>query len=147
MNDSIGEHKCLGEACPNHCCTEKFRGLDASVDYESTKSSGTPLLDEDEYKRIKEYSGDKYIDIIDGKPYLKVYDNNLCSAYLNGRCAIYEVRPDCCKIYPFYFDQACGLCKDKNCPGNFTLDDISDEHYELLMKRLKLYQNERKNNK
>lgn len=142
MDDSIGQNKCLGRNCPNHCCSEKFIGLDESLEYRDTTASGTPLLDEEEYKRIYDYSGDQFIDIIDGKPYLKVFENNRCAAFENGKCLIYDVRPDACKIYPFYFDQACGLCKDKHCPGNFTLDDVTEEHYELLKKRINLYEKE-----
>lgn len=143
MDDSIGQSKCLGSNCPNHCCTEKFVGLTSSLEY-SSKESGTPLLDDEEYKKIFEYSGDKYIEMIDGKPYLKVYDDNRCSAYQDGKCMIYSVRPDSCKLYPFYFDQSCGFCKDKNCPGNFTLDDVTESHYELLKKRITLYEDELK---
>ena len=142
MDDSIGQNKCLGDKCPKHCCSEKFVGLDACLEYKNNNSSGCPLLDEDEYKRIYEASGNEYVKIIDGKPYLNVLDNNRCSAFKDGKCMIYEVRPDACKIYPFYFDQSCGLCKDKNCPGNFTTDDITPEHYELLKKRIDLYQKE-----
>lgn len=142
MDDSIGQNKCLGRNCPNHCCSEKFIGLDESLEYRDTTASGTPLLDEEEYQRIYNVSGDQFIDIIDGKPYLKVFENNRCAAFKNGKCLIYDVRPDACKIYPFYFDQACGLCKDKHCPGNFALDDVTEEHYELLKKRINLYEKE-----
>lgn len=142
MNDSIGQNKCLGEKCPNHCCSEKFIGLEESLVYKNSNATGQPLLDENEYKRIYEYYGNQFIDIIDGKPYLKVYKNNRCAAFGEGKCLIYNVRPDACKIYPFYFDQSCGLCKDKHCPGNFTLEDITPEHYELLKKRIDLYEKE-----
>ena len=145
MEDSIGQNKCLGKDCPNHCCSEKFIGLEACLEYKTPTSSGCPLLDEDEYQRIYNFSGDKYIKKINDKPYLNVLDNNRCSAFKDGKCMIYEVRPDACKIYPFYFDQACGLCKDKNCPGNFTTEDITSEHYELIKKRIELYQKDLEN--
>ena len=147
MDDSIAQNKCLGEKCPNHCCSEKFIGLSKSLEYEDTISTGMPLLSKDEYERIFNNSGSKYIEMIDEKPYLKVYENNRCAAFENGKCMIYSVRPDVCKIYPFYFDQACGLCKDQNCPGNFTKNDITKEHYELLKKRIDLYQEELLENK
>lgn len=146
MDDSIGQNKCLGDKCPSHCCSEKFVGLESCLEYNSKTASGEPLLSEDEEKRIVEKSGYKYINIIDGKPYLKVMENNRCSAFKDGKCMIYEVRPDACKIYPFYFDQSCGLCKDKHCPGNFTTEDITLEHYEILKKRIDLYQKELENN-
>lgn len=142
MEDSIGQNKCLGESCPNHCCSEKYIGLDNVLEYNANEALGMPLLDDEEYERIFNYSGDEYIETINGKHYLKVMDNNRCTAFKDGKCMIYPVRPDACKIYPFYFDQACGLCKDKNCPGNFTKDDITKEHYELLKKRINLYEKE-----
>lgn len=142
MEDSIGQNKCLGELCPNHCCSEKYTGLGRVLEYDTKDALGMPLLDKDEYERIYNYSKDEYIKTIDGKHYLKVMDNNRCTAFKDGKCMIYPVRPDACKIYPFYFDQACGLCKDKNCPGNFTKDDITKEHYELLKKRINLYEKE-----
>lgn len=142
MDDSIGQNKCLGDKCPNHCCSEKYVGLNACLEYSNNKALGEPLLDDAEYKRIHEFSGNEYINIINGKPYLKVLPNNSCSAFKDGKCMIYDVRPDACKIYPFYFDQAYGLCKDKNCPGNFTTDDITSEHFELIKKRINLYQKE-----
>lgn len=145
MDDSIGQNKCLGAKCPNHCCSEKFVGLESCLEYKSKTASGEPLLDEEEYKRIYECSGNEYINIINGKPYLKVLENNRCSAFKDGKCMIYEARPDACKIYPFYFDQSRGLCKDKHCPGNFTEEDITPEHYELLKKRIDLYQKELEN--
>lgn len=140
MNDSIGQNKCLGKNCSNHCCSEKFMGLSESLEYTNMLEAGMPLLDEEEYQRILDFSGDKFIEIIDGKPYLKVFEDNCCAAYLDGKCLIYAVRPDACKLYPFYFDQSCGFRKDKNCPGNFTLDDVTSEHYELLKKRISLYE-------
>ncbi len=147
MDDSIGQNKCLGAKCPNHCCSEKFIGLSASLEYDDVIDSGMPLLSEEEYKKILDAGKEEYVSIIDGKPYLKVYDDNLCAAFKDGKCLIYDVRPDVCKIYPFYFDQSCGFCKDKNCPGNFTLDDLTPEHYELLKKRIDLFLNNRNNNK
>lgn len=146
MDDSIGQNKCLGAKCPNHCCSEKFAGLSAVLEQDAL-SSGMPLLDNDEYERIYNFSGDKYIEKINGKPYLKVYPDNRCAAFKDGKCVIYEVRPDACKLYPFYFDYSCGLCKDKNCPGNFTLDDVTGEHYELFKKRLELFAKENLENK
>lgn len=140
MDDSIGQNKCLGAACPNHCCSEKFVGLDKCLEYSVV--SGKPLLDEDEYNKIYNHSGDKFIEMIDGKPYLKVHEDNRCAAFEDGKCLIYDVRPDACKLYPFYFDQSCGLCKDKNCPGNFTQDDVTPDHYRLLKKRIDLYEKE-----
>ena len=84
MDDSIGQNKCLGDKCPNHCCSEKFIGLENCLEYKSKTASGEPLLDEDEYKRIYALSGNEYINIIDGKPYLKVLENNRCSAFKDG---------------------------------------------------------------
>lgn len=139
MDDSIGQNKCLGDKCPNHCCTEKFKGLSEVLSV-SAKDSGMPLLNEEEVARIKNSGNLEYITYIEGKPYLKVYDNNRCAAFKDGKCLIYDVRPDVCKLYPFYFDQSCGFCKDKHCPGNFTLDDVTQEHYEILKKRINLYE-------
>ncbi len=147
MDDTIGQNKCLGEKCPNHCCTDKFIGLVNSLVYENSIECGKPLLDDDEYRRIYEFSGEEFIEMIDGKPYLKVYDDNMCAAFKDGKCSIYEVRPDACKLYPFYFDHTCGFCKDKNCPGNFTKADIVDEHFELLRKKIDLYEKEFRNKK
>ncbi len=91
--------KCLGEKCPNHCCSNKFKGLSSA------------LINED-------FS---------------------CSALKNGKCYIYDVRPDVCKLYPYYFDPFCGLCIDKNCPVNFSLNIPQGEIYAMLNNRINLH--------
>lgn len=132
--------RCLGEQCPNHCCSNKFKGLSSALINEDDSKFAQIQLGEEEVKRIIEKSGRKdLIERKNGNSFLKLNDDFSCSALVNGKCSIYDVRPDVCKLYPYYFDPFCGLCIDKNCPGNFDLDIPQGEIYHLLNNRINLY--------
>ena len=62
---------------------------------------------------------------------LALGDDNECKAFKNGRCSIYDVRPDVCKLYPFYFDVFSGLFVHKDCPSNLE-KELRENEIELL---------------
>ncbi|MBR3280448.1 MAG: S-adenosylmethionine decarboxylase [Clostridia bacterium] len=132
---------CLGVKCNNHCCTSRFKGLSESLINKDKSKFVQILLSKEEVNRITECGYKRLIQKVDDQYYLKLNNDFSCSAYKNGKCIIYDSRPDVCKIYPYYFDPFCGICKDKNCPGNFEIDTQSDEIYKLLENRINLFKN------
>lgn len=52
MEDSIGQNKCLGSNCPNHCCSEHFIGLGKSLEYENDISCDRSLLSHEEKNKL-----------------------------------------------------------------------------------------------
>ena len=131
--------KCLKEKCPNHCCSNRFKGMSAALKNTDDRLFLEIQLNNNEVKRIIENGKNDLIVNIDGKSYLKLNSDNSCSAFLNGKCSIYEIRPDVCKLYPYYFDPFYGICIDKNCPGEFDLNISKREFYELLNNRIDLF--------
>lgn len=134
----------LCEHCPNNCCGNKFIGLANALKNNNKNEFYSIQLSPEEVQRIKE----KYnnLDLIDHNlngDYLKLNKDHSCKAFVNGKCQIYDVRPDVCKLYPFYFDPFCGICIDKNCPYFDKVDENDKkEIYELLKKRIKFFENE-----
>ena len=131
--------RCLGEKCPNHCCSNKFKGLSQALINEDDSKFVQIQLDDEEVKRIIDKGRKDLIESKDGNYFLKLNDDFSCSALSNGKCSIYDIRPDVCKLYPYYFDPFCGLCIDKNCPGYFDLNIPQNDMYNLLNNRINLY--------
>lgn len=131
--------KCLGEKCPNHCCSNKFKGLSSALINEDDTKFVQIQLNDEEVNRIINKGKKELIVNEDGNCFLKLNKDFSCSALINGKCSIYDVRPDVCKLYPYYFDPFCGLCIDKNCPGNFDLNSPPNDIYNLLTNRINLY--------
>ena len=72
---------------------------------------------------------------------IAIDENNVCPAFKNGRCLIYNVRPDVCRLYPFYFDNFSGLFVHKDCPADFSfeLETNKLEILELIKKRVNFF--------
>jgi len=133
--------KCLGEKCPNNCCSKKFKGLsEALINIDSSKFVQIQL-DKEEVERIKNSGREDLLENKKGDYFLKLNDDYSCSAFIDGKCSIYDIRPNVCKLYPYYFDPFCGICIDKNCPGEFELDIPQSEIFNLLKSRINLYNN------
>jgi len=130
---------CLGKNCPNHCCSNKFKGLSSALRNEDDSKFVQIQLNDEEVKKIVERGRKDLVESIDGNYYLKLNEDFSCLALENGECSIYDARPDICKLYPYYFDPFCGFCIDKNCPGNFDLNIQQNDIYELLNNRINLY--------
>lgn len=133
--------KCLGEKCPNNCCSNKFRGLSKALSNLDSSKFVQIQLNEEEVKKIKCAGREDLLENKKGEYFLKLNDDNSCSAFKNGQCSIYDIRPDVCRLYPYYFDPFCGICIDRNCPGDFSLDISKNEIYNLLNNRISLYNN------
>ncbi len=133
--------KCLRNNCPNHCCSNKFIGLSSALNCKSDSDFVQIQLDNEEVKRISSAGYKALIEEKGSRHFLKLNSDFSCSAFENGLCTIYDVRPDVCKLYPYYFDPFCGLCIDKNCPGNFDLNNSQNELYDLLNRRINLFNN------
>lgn len=133
--------KCLGKNCPNHCCSNKFKGLSAALKNDDSSKFVQIQLDNEEVKRIVDKGRVDLIEFKNGNYFIKLNNDFSCSALVEGNCSIYDIRPNVCKLYPYYFDPFCGLCIDKNCPGNFDLDIPQNALYDLLNKRINLYSN------
>lgn len=141
--------------CKHNCCSKSFKGMAQCFNGKNYKTFSQILLSEQESKNIKEYcalhnlyGGDenKLIVCKDNLYYVKLNDNNSCPAYCNGVCTIYDVRPDVCRLYPYYFDPFCGICIDKNCPCINKIDDIN-EIYDILKRRITLFEKIEKEHK
>ncbi len=132
--------KCACESCKRNCCGHNFVGLANSFKSHDKDLFNQILLTEEEEYRIKKKYGDKFIEYIDGLPYMSLNKDRSCKAFCNNKCLIYDERPDVCKLYPYYFDPFGGVFIDKNCP-NFEDDGSFDKEkiFELLSNRIKLF--------
>lgn len=143
-------NKC--EKCKKNCCGNKFIGLKEAFKNSDPNIFCQILLSQEEVNRIVEYGGEKYIEHNNGISYMSLNQDNSCKAFKDGKCDIYNVRPDVCKLYPFYFDPFCGIVIDKNCE-KYTLEDfdkysVEDKQkiFTLLKKRIKFFEELNKNN-
>ena len=101
--------------CKNNCCGNKFVGLKNAFKHQNSDMFCQILLSQEEVNRIVEFGGEKYIESKNGKNYISLNEDKSCNAFKNGKCDIYNVRPDVCQLYPYYFDPFCGIVIDKNC--------------------------------
>jgi len=130
--------KCIN--CKNNCCSKSFVGLVDAFKHDDTDLFNQILLSQNEVNKIIEKFGADFIEYIDGQAYLALNKDRSCKAFKDGKCLIYDCRPDVCKLYPFYFDPFCGICVDKNCPC-YTIDDLDcDKTYQLLRNRIDLFE-------
>jgi Fe-S-cluster containining protein len=92
-----------------------------------TGDPGTIYVHSDEIVRIAEYLSLRVSTFIDGYLYpikeghsIKEHSDGRCLFYDNG-CAIYSVRPEQCRTFPFWFENLRSLKKWKRtsdqCPG------------------------------
>jgi len=106
-----------------------------------------PLLKKD-IERIKklELKYDHFVINNDGWLQLKNYDGK-CVFNDGNQCAIYEKRPEGCKLYPIIYDeeQNCATL-DEDCPhGNeFRISEIELAKLRSLIIRLKDERSQRK---
>lgn len=136
--------KCDG--CNRNCCGNKFQGLERAFKHDNPDIFDQIILSKDEVKRIVKAGGEKYIEYINGLPCITLNEDCSCKAFENGLCKIYEVRPDVCKLYPFYFDPFAGILVDKNCKGYYQSDfdkaplATKKKIFELVKNRVKLFE-------
>ncbi len=127
------------ENCPNNCCGNNFVGLANAFKHSNGDLFNQILLSDDELEAIVNNFGDEYIEYIDGMPFVALNKDRSCKAFINGKCAIYNARPDVCKLYPYYFDPFGGIFIDKNC-ADFEEDEIDKKDiFDLINKRIKLF--------
>lgn len=136
--------KCDG--CNRNCCGNKFAGLEKAFKHTNPDIFDQIFLSDAEVKRIVKAGGEKYIEYIDGHACITLNEDCSCKAFKNGKCEIYAVRPDVCKLYPFYFDPFAGVLVDKNCKGfeqeDFDNADIKTkkEIFKLIKNRVKYFE-------
>lgn len=126
--------------CKANCCSNVFKGLSEALISSNHRNGDFVLirLSKEEEEEIIRNGFKQYINYTEDGVYLKLNEDNSCTAFKDGKCLIYNVRPVVCRLYPYYFDSFCGICIDKNCKGNFKLDDDAKRGaYKLLEKRLK----------
>ncbi len=137
--------------CKNKCCGSKFLGLKESFKYPKPDLFCQLLLSQEEVDRIVEYGGKDFIEHRDGKSYIALNPDNSCKAFTNGKCAIYDVKPDVCNLYPYFFDPFCGIVLDKNCEkyGVEDFNELTKEErlriFDILKKRLEFFEEEELN--
>lgn len=136
--------KCDG--CKRNCCGNKFEGLEKAFKHENPDIFDQILLSQEEVDRITDFGGEKYIEYKNGLPYITLNNDCSCRAFKDGKCEIYEVRPDVCKLYPFYFDPFAGILVDKNCKGYVQEDfnnasaDEKEKIFNLVKNRIELFE-------
>lgn len=135
----MGIDKC--SKCKNNCCGKNFIGLKNAFKNKDGKLFNQILLDENERKKIINAGYEKFIEKIGDNYFIALNKDRSCKAFSHGKCSIYNVRPDVCKLYPFYFDPFGGVFVDKNCPCYQDTDLKSANVYSLIENRLKLFSN------
>jgi len=134
------KQKCLCNECERHCCSNRFTGLAGALKRNAQDEFVQIMLDKKEVKKLKKYGYDNFIEKIGDDFYLALNPDFSCKAFKDGLCSIYEARPDVCRLYPYYFDPFCGIAIDRNCPGNFDLEDADKkEIYDILKRRMELF--------
>lgn len=137
-------NKC--EGCTRNCCGNKFIGLRDSFKHDSPDIFCQILLSNDEADRIIKQGGAQYVKQKDGVYYIELNDDFSCKAFKDGRCGIYEVRPNVCRLYPFFFDPFAGILIDKNCEkySHEEFDKLDASHkqeiFNLLKARIKFFE-------
>lgn len=126
--------------CSKNCCGHNFVGLANAFKQSNSDLFNQILLSEEEVEDIVKNFGDEYIEYIDNMPFMALNKDRSCKAFKDGKCSIYNSRPDVCKLYPYYFDPFGGIFVDKNCTC-FEDDEAIDkkEIFELINKRIKLF--------
>ena len=137
--------------CTKNCCGNKFIGLKDAFKHTNPDIFCEILLSNEEVKRIKEFGAEKYIEKkADGRYCIALNDDISCKAFKGGKCEIYPVRPDVCKLYPFYFDPFAGVLVDKNCQcySQEDFDSLDEEGkkqiFDLLKARIKYFEKQHK---
>ena len=123
--------KCKGSACEKNCCLA-FNGIsDRIKPFDSEIRFSDIILFEQDYNNIINHGYQEFIDkSINGLSRIKTSSDGVCSAFVDGKCRIYECRPLVCKAYPFYIDMFAGLCTIKDCcvaPSDYDVDKYSDD--------------------
>lgn len=130
-------NKC--DNCPNNCCGNNFIGLANSFKHSNGDLFNQILLSEEEVEDIVKNFGDEYIEYVDNMPFIALNEDRSCKAFKNGRCSIYNSRPDVCKLYPYYFDPFGGIFIDKNCAFFEENEADKKDILALINKRIKLF--------
>ena len=107
---------CKGISCSNNCCLE-FSGIsDRLTPFDSSIHFSDIILSQDEYDNLIMHGYQQFVDVSNNKfRAIKTSEDGVCSAFLNGKCQIYDLRPALCKAYPFYIDMFAGLCVINDC--------------------------------
>jgi len=131
--------KCLESQCPHHCCKE-FDGISAKISpFENTHSfSDIFLTDEDVSELVSLGYNNLIIRTESGLSKLKTFEDGLCSALEDGKCAIYPHRPTICRAYPLYIDMFAGLCIMNDCPA--TSKELCCSFTDELHSIIKIYE-------
>ena len=133
---------CLCEKCNKSCCSGAFQGLKNNSQNNEGGKFTQILLSKDEAQQIIDAGFANIVKSAGGGCFcIAIDENNVCPAFKNGRCLIYNVRPDVCRLYPFYFDNFSGLFVHKDCPADFSfeLETNKLEILELIKKRVNFF--------
>ncbi|MGP8321022.1 MAG: YkgJ family cysteine cluster protein [Methanosarcinaceae archaeon] len=101
-NDKLaGIIKEVGFECDlcGRCCTKKFNDHVFLLDKDTglLKKTGSPVLNPAPYYEFCDQNGRFYV----SGYALKTKPDGSCIFLTNGRCEIYDTRPDICRLYPY----------------------------------------------
>lgn len=139
MKGNIEKFHCLSERCPNHCCGP-FSGISDNLRPMNGINFSEIILLPEDVQRIRSIG---CADMIEEAPIgimtLKTAEDGTCAALGNGRCKIYEARPEICRAYPLYLDMFAGVCAVTECKA-FGKDITIDQCQGAAETLLKVYQ-------
>ena len=123
--------KCKGSACEKNCCLA-FNGISNRIKpFDSDIKFSDIIIFEEDYNNIINHGYQEFVEIpINGLPRIKTSSDGVCSAFVDGKCSIYNCRPSVCKAYPFYIDMFVGLCTIKDCcvaPTDYDINKYADD--------------------
>jgi Fe-S-cluster containining protein len=109
--------ECDYDKCKGACCTGAGKG--------------TPLNAEDIERIIDNLGEDSFFEINEGVR-LKCLENGNCMFFKDGKCEINDIKPDFCRLFPFYIEYKNNLpyifyypykeCVMKNSNKHFILE-------------------------
>lgn len=125
MNETF---TCARLECDN-CCCEEYEGFSGSLNSVDGRSFTSIILTYDEASVLLE---SPYASLVcadnDDLYHIRTDDKGYCSAFIDGKCVINDLKPLVCRCYPLYLDIMVGLCTHKKCPVTNPNQGIS--YYE-----------------
>lgn len=107
---------CLADRCPKNGCGA-FNLTENLVSFWNIDERLIPITEEDHQVFLKNDLADHLKKEVDEGWYLKTDKAGICPLLKKSMCSIYELRPQCCRGYPFFFNKYNGLCVNETCPG------------------------------
>ncbi len=122
---------CYQQECNSSCCGAFTGFSDRLNSVDGRKFSDIILTDKD----AKAILSSKYRELVykgqDGLYRLKTAEDGACSAYIQGKCSINDLKPTICKCFPLYLDVFIGLCSQKDCIAADSRFDFQNYRNEI----------------